>query len=279
VPLSQVHAGIRWLRFSDRNLRLGHLLAKENYLRNLLRSIVAALALTALLVGVGVLSASAGGGKTAKVFSTGGGDKKPACGKGRDDFCTALPNMTVFTNQADNKRNPFEAPSNGRIVAWAIKLGHKPSNKTPSGEPDAKSNLEFFQDNFGNEKYGKGPAARLAILKRQGSGIEFKLADQSPAVKLTGPFFHKETIITLDRPLPIKQGEVVGLTSLTWIPTVLPKDMGGGKAGWRASMKKNVGCTVDDQIAAKAQKKIGSIREYGCKFDARLFYKAYFVPN
>ena len=248
-------------------------------MRSLLRSIVAALALTALLVGIGVLSANAGGGKDAKVFTTGGGDKKPACGKKPDDFCTALPSMTVFTNQADNKRNPFVAPSNGRIVAWAIKLGHKPSNKSPGGNPDTKSNLEFFQDLFGNEKYGKGPVARLAILKRQGSGIEFKLADQSPAVKLTGPFYHASTVITLDRPMPIKQGEIVGLSSLTWVPTVLPKDRGGGKAGWRASMKKNQGCTEADQIDAKPQKKIGSIREYGCKFDARLFYKAYFVPN
>lgn len=233
--------------------------------------------MTALLVGVGVLTASAGGGKEAKVFTTGGGDRKPACGKKPDAFCIALPSMTVFTNQADNKRNPFVAPSNGRIVAWAIKLGHKPSNKSPGGGDP--SNLKFFQDTFGNEKYGKGPVARLAILKRQGSGIEFKLTDQSPAVKLTGPFYHANTVITLDRPMPIKEGEIVGLSSMTWIPTVLPKDMGGGKAEWRASMKKNQGCNVEQQIAAKPQKKVDSTREYGCKFDSRLFYKAYFVPN
>jgi len=185
--------------------------------------------------------------------------------------------MTVITNQADNKRNPFMAPSNGKIVAWAIKLGHKPSNKPGPGQE--KSNLAFFQDTFGSEKFGKGPVARLAILKRQGSGIEFKLTDQSPAVKLTGPFYHADTVITLDRPMPIKEGEIVGLTSLTWIPNVLPKDMGGGKAGYRASMKKNQGCNVPQQIDAKPQKKVDSTREYGCKFDSRLFYKAYFVPN
>ena len=252
-------------------------------MRSFLRSIVPALVLTALVVALGALSAGAverGGGKNAKVFSTGGGDRKPACSKKPKGFCTALPSMTVFTNQADNKKNPFVAPSDGRIVAWAIELGHKPSNKTPPGSgDDTKSNLEFFQDLFGNEKYGNGPVARLAILKRQGSGIEFKLTDQSPAVKLTGPFYHADTVITLDRPMPIKKGEIVGLTSLTWVPTVLPKSMGGGEAGWRASMKKNQGCTESNQIEAKPQKKIGTIREYGCKFDARLFYKAYFVPN
>ena len=189
--------------------------------------------------------------------------------------------MTVFTNQlADKKRIPSWLPSDGRIVAWAIKLGHKPSNKPPEDDPDGKSNLEFFQDLFGNEKYGKGPVARLAILKRQGSGIEFKLTDQSPAVKLTGPFYHANTVITLDRPMPIKEGEIVGLTSLTWVPDVLPKDMGDGKAGWRASMKKNQGCNETGSRSTRSRRRRSArSASTAASSTTRLFYKAYFVPN
>ena len=234
----------------------------------------------AVVVAAGATSASGVGERAgAKVFGKGNAKLKPACRKGRDDSCTAVGSGTFFINQLGDKKQPFKAPSNGRIVAWGIELGHKPSSRPPSNDPDGKSNLEFFQDLFGNDKYGKGPVGRLVILKKQGGGVEHKLVDQSPAVKLSGPFYNQETTITLDRPLPIQQGEVVGFSSLTWVPMVRRKEDGGGKAGYRQSMPRDGGCSVQAQIDAKPQKKVGSIREYGCKFDSRLFYKAYFVSN
>ncbi len=243
-----------------------------------IRSIILALVVAALAVAAGSLSASAvERAQNAKVFGSGDSALKPDCGPKPNDSCTALGSSTVFTNLLGDKEDPFRAPADGRIVAWAVELGHKPSDKDGSDGDDI-SNLEFFQDLFGNEKYGKGPVARLAILKRQ-SGVQYKLVDQSPVVKLSGPFYNKDTVITLDQPLPIKEGEVVGLTSLTWVPTVRSKARGGGKAGYRLSTPREGGCSVQAQIDARPHKKLDSIREYGCKFDSRLFYKAYFVPN
>ena len=223
-------------------------------------------------------AAGGGGGSGSKVFGGGGGDLKPLCGKGRDDSCQAVGSLTTFINQLNGKKHPFVAPKDGKIVAWAIELGHKPSNRPPSNDPNGKSNLEFFQDLFGNERYGKGPVARLAILKRQGSGIEMKLVDQSPAQKLSGPFYNADTVVTLERPLPIKKGEIVGLSSLTWIPMLKPHGQGDGKNSWRASLNKG-DCNESGIINGKPQKRVDSVREYACKFDDRLFYKAYFVPN
>jgi len=243
-----------------------------------IRSLVLAFVVAALAVAVGSLSASAvERAQNAKVFGGGDSELKPDCGPKPDDFCTAIGSVTTFTNQLGDKEDPFVAPSDGKIVAWAIELGHKPSDRVPEGE-NGKSNLDFFQDLFGSDKFGDGPVARLAILKRQ-TGVNFKLVDQSPVVKLTGPFYNTDTVITLDRPLPIREGEVVGLTSLTWIPMIRQKERGGGKAGWRASMPRDGGCTESAQIEARPHKRVGTVREYGCKFDARLFYKAYFVPN
>ncbi len=242
-------------------------------------SVGLALAATALVVGVGITFANAaGGGKNAKVFGKRSESLKPLCGPKPDDSCQAVGSLTTFISRLGDKKHPFVAPSNGKIVAWSIELGSKPSKRPPSNDPDGKSNLEFFQDLFGNEKYGKGPVARLAILHRQGKGVEFKLKSQSPAIKLGGTFYDEDTIITLDKPLPIKKDEIVGLSSMTWIPMLKPHKAGEGKTGWRANLKKG-DCDADGITAGKPQKKVGSTREYGCQFSDRLFYKAYFVPN
>ena len=241
-------------------------------------SIISALALTVLVVAAGYSSAAGGGGSGVKVFGGGDGKLRPFCQKSREQgTCQAVGSLTTFITQLGKKEKPFVAPSDGRIVAWAIELGHKPSNRPPPNDPDAKSNLEFFQDLFGNERYGNGPVAQLAILKRT-NGVQFKLKDKSPAVKLSGPFYNADTTITLDRPLPIKKGEIVGLSSLTWVPMLRPRSEGGGNAAWRASLAKG-DCNENGIINGKPQRKVGTVRDYACQFDDRLFYKAYFVPN
>jgi hypothetical protein len=244
-------------------------------------SIISALVATALVVAAGAAFAAGGGGGGggSKVFGAGDSKLKPFCQKSRErGTCQVVGSLTTFINRLGEKKHPFVAPSDGKIVAWAIELGHKPAHKPPKNDPDGKSNLQFFQDTFGSDKYGKGPVARLAILKRQGGGVEFKLVDQSPTQKLSGPFYNKDTVITLDRPLPIKKGEVVGLSSLTWIPMLKPHKKGDGKSAWRANLKKDA-CNEEGILAGKPQKKVDSVREYGCQFSDRLFYKAYFVPN
>lgn len=233
--------------------------------------------LSTLVVAGGIAAAAGGGGGNgAKVFGKTDEDQKPYCQKSREyGTCFVVGSLTTFINKLGKKDHPFVAPKDGRIVAWSIELGHKPSSRPPEGEN--VSNLEFFQDTFGSEKYGKGPVAKLAILKRQ-QGVQMKLVDQSPAIKLGGSFYNKDTTITLDRPLPIKKGEIVGLSSLTWVPMLRPKGKGARKAHWRASLPKGK-CGEEDIINGKPQKKVDSVRDYGCDFSDRLFYKAWFVPN
>lgn len=243
-----------------------------------IRSISAALATTALAVLAGLFSAGAFGADS-KILGRGDDQLKPDCGPKPESDCFAIGTVTGFITKLGETEDPFVAPSDGKIVAWAIELGHKPSDKVPEDAPEGtKSNLDFFQDLFGSERFGEGPAARLAILRRDGGSVRFKLRSQSPAVKLSGPFYNEDTVITLEDPLPIREGEVVGLTSLTWLPTLREKAAGGGPAGWRASRLRDE-CGPDDARTTRAHKKEGSIREYGCKFNDRLFYKAYFVPN
>lgn len=253
--------------------------SKERILKRPFISILSALLVAAIVVVAGATSASGVGERAgAKVLGGGDASMKPFCQKSRErGTCFVVGSLTTFITQLGNKERPFVAPSDGKIVAWSIELGHKPASRPPNSDPDGKSNLEFFQDLFGSEKYGDGPVARLAVLKRT-QGVQMKLVDQSPTMKLSGPFYNADTTITLDRPIPIRKGEIVGLSSLTWIPMLRPKSKGAGKASWRASLAKGE-CNENGIINGKPQKKVGSIREYACQFDDRLFYKAYFVPN
>ena len=121
--------------------------------------------------------------------------------------------------------------------------------------------------------------ARLAILKRQGSGIEFKLVDQSPTVKLSGPFYNKDTVITLERPLPIKKGEIVGLSSLTWIPMLSRTGQGDGKAAWRTKLEEEATATTRASSTASRRRRSAQSASTAASSPHRLFYKACFVPN
>ncbi len=219
------------------------------------------------MVALGIASAGAAGGgqKDAKTLGPGDTELKPDCGP---NYCEAVGSLTTFITRVGDKENPSVAPSNGRVVAWAVELGRKPKGST----------LEFFQETFGSERYGNGPVARVVVLKRQGTTEEYKLKAQSPEVKLSGPFYNEDTLITLNEPLRIKEGEVVGLTSHTWTPTLRSRSRGGGSAAWRASLGQGK-CNENGIINGKPQNNVGTVRDYSCRFTDRLFYRAYFVAN
>ena len=238
------------------------------------RPLIAAIAIAVLALAVGLLSSSASGARVI-VLGKSATKAKPTCGKKPADACFAVGSVTGFVSKIGQRRGPMRAPSNGKIVAWSITLGHKPSNRLPpgSGENDV-SNLEFFQNLFGSERYGKNPAARIGILKRDRNSNRYKLTAQSPVVRLAG-LFNPETVITLDQPLGIRDGEVVGLTVETWTPNIRP--MGdSNKYLWRASRARGE-CGSEDARRTKPHHRVGTTRQYGCKFNDQFFYTAYFV--
>ncbi len=241
------------------------------------RYITLAVTVALLVGGAGMLAGAATGARLI-VLGKAKTNPKPACGPKPNDSCFAVGSVTGFVTKLGNQKHPFAAPRRGKIVAWSISMGSKPSNKVPEGSDDgAVSNLEFFQDLFGNERYGKNPVASIAILKPSGEKRRYKLRSRSPAVRLARSF-NEETIFSLDKPLLIGQGQVVALTVHTWAPNIIPQSGGSTRYGWRASRKRSE-CGANDARNTKPQTKVGSTRQYGCKFNDRFFYKAYFVPK
>jgi hypothetical protein len=180
--------------------------------------------------------------------------------------CFVIGSVTGFELKADGERHVMRAPTAGKIVAWAVQLA-KPNTL----ERNAFGGRNFF----GTKRYGKEATGRIGILAARKKGT-YKLVRQSPTVKLDQSFgeFH---YITLDKPLTIKKGELVALTTQTWIP-VLTTAQFAPQSTWRASRNAKKCNGKANAINAAPQTKVGSIRSYGCIFTARLLYWAYYVP-
>lgn len=241
------------------------------------RYIALAATVTALVVGAGLIAGAATGARLV-VLGKANTNPKPACDPNPNDSCFAVGSVTGFVSKLGDQNRPFAAPKRGKIVAWSVSLGSKPSNRVPDGSGEgAVSNLQFFQDLFGNERYGKNPVASIAILKPTGENQGYKLRSKSPAVRLARTF-NEETIFTLDKPLLIGEGQTVALSVHTWLPNIIPQSGGSTRYAWRASRKSSE-CGSGDARDTKPHAKLGSTRRYGCLFNDRFFYKAYFVPK
>jgi hypothetical protein len=219
-----------------------------------------AVLLLCLLVGFAVHAGSADAKNATKLGAT----KKtpaPACPKS----CAVAATETAFQTVADGKGSPFKVPSDGRIVAWSVNLG-----------APVDADLNFFNGLFPDNKYKGHPAARLSILKPKGQG-KYKLTKQSPSITLDSRL-GTDPIIALGKPLKVKKGQRVAITIPTWAP-FFQQGLPSGDNQWIASREPGK-CSNGEAKNAKPQQKIGSTRNYGCRFNGeRLLYWAFFVPD
>ena len=176
--------------------------------------------------------------------------------------CQAIGKVTGFQTAIGNAKKPFLAPSDGKIVAWSIKLS-APNDKQK----------QFFDDYYGGQ-----PSARIAVLKSlKKNPIVYKLRAQGPLEDLN-PLLGSTTTFTLRTPLTVRAGQVIGLTIPTWAPAFainLPNDV-----TWRSSRKPNKCQSSTDIQAGFSQQAPGTQRKYGCSYPgARLLYSATMVQG
>jgi hypothetical protein len=192
-------------------------------------------------------------GKTKKTPSS-------SCPGGR---CKITVSVTAVQTVADGSSGVMKVPGNGHLVAWSVDLG-KVDTKD---QPDLTDGL--------NEKYG-APKARIAVLKAK-KHRKFKLTKQSPKVDLSSKL-GTTPIITLKKPLKVKKGQRIGLTTPGWMSD-FEWGLPSADNQWIAS-RNDGACSEKDAPDAKPQQKVGSTRQYGCRFKGeRLLYWAYFVPS
>lgn len=208
----------------------------------------------------------------------GGKAPSPSCPTPKKDppsrkVCQVVASVTAFQTTANGKRPRYRVPSDGHIVAWSIDL--------------SRPNKEEQETLINGFDFGK-PAARLAVVKQQ-SKSKFKLTKQSPIVQLS-KFLGEEPVFTLNKPLRVKKGTVVALTTKSWTSNFAHEGKLTNEGDkWRASRSRRK-CgddptktsqeNEDDLLESKPHRKVGSSRTYGCTYTrSRVLYRAYFVPS
>ncbi len=206
------------------------------------------------------LSANDAGAVSATVLGKTNKTPKSPCIKKKPGDCRIVVHVTSFQSVADGRGGVMKVPSNGHIVAWATSLGTLPKDGVPNA----------------NEKYGGSPYARLAVLKPKGKG-RYKLTKQSPKTQLESKL-GTDPIFTLGKPLKVKKGQRIGITTPNWAPN-FAEGLPNQDNQFLSSREKGL-CAERDALKAKPQKKVGSTRRYACRFNgSRMLYWAYFVPD
>lgn len=184
--------------------------------------------------------------------------------------CRVEGHVTGFQAIADGVARPYEAPFEGKIVAWSITLA-KPSTQETKTTTDEVS---FFDDFLGS------PAeARIGIL-RPVEGTKppkYTLVRQSP-IEVLNPYFGGTPVFALDHPLTVLKGQVVALTVPTWAPMFAFNV--SAENTWRGSRAPEHCASKEDIQDGHPQQGVGKIKTYGCYYsNARLLYTATLVKK
>jgi hypothetical protein len=184
--------------------------------------------------------------------------------------CRVEGHVSGFQSIADGIARPFEAPYNGKIVAWTITLA-KPSTK----ETETTTNeVGFF-----NEFLGEPSEARIGILKPvEGTNPpQYTLVRQSP-LEVLNPYFGTTPVFALKHPLTVLQGQVVALTVPTWAPMFAFNV--SSENTWRGSRLPEHCSSKEDIQDGNPQQGVGKTKTYGCYYsNARLLYTATLVKS
>jgi hypothetical protein len=184
--------------------------------------------------------------------------------------CRVEGHVTGFQAIAGGVPRPYEAPFDGKIVAWSITLS-RPSRT----DGDNMTNEVGFFDEF----LGKPSQARIGVLRPvEGSKPpQFTLVRQSP-LQVLNSYFGSTVIFALDHPLSVLRGQVVGLTIPTWAPMFAFNV--SEENTWRGSRLPKHCSSKEDIQGGHPQQGVGKTKTYGCYYsNARLLYTATLVKE
>ena len=171
--------------------------------------------------------------------------------------CQAVSRTTGYQAKVGPDRTLYQAPADGRIVAWTLALG-KPGPK---------------QTAFFTERLGGDSQAAIVVLA-PGKKLVREVVAKAPLQKLTD-YFGTVVQFPLEQSLPIKKGQFVGLTVPSWAPLL---QIGlGSDTSWRASRAAD-GCgdTATQSALVGARRSVA----FKCLFrTARLTYSATFISS
>ena len=171
--------------------------------------------------------------------------------------CQAVSRTTGYQAKVGPDRALYQAPADGRIVAWSIALG----------DPGPKQTA-FFAERLGGESQ-----AAIVVLGTEKKLVR-RIAAKGPLQRLTD-YFGQVAQFPLEQTLPIKKGQYVGLSVPSWAPAL--QLALGSDTSWRASRPKDSCNDTSTQFALVGDRRA---MPFGCLYKtARLTYSATFIPT
>ncbi len=184
--------------------------------------------------------------------------------------CRVEGHVTGFQAIAGGVARPYEAPFEGKIVAWSITLAKPSTVETPTTSDE----VGFF-----DEFLGRPSEARIGVLRPvEGSKPpRYTLVRQSP-LEVLNPYFGSTPFFALDHPLSVLKGQVVALTVPTWAPMFAFNVEANNT--WRGSRLPEHCASKEDIQSGHPQQVVGKTKTYGCYYsNARLLYTAILVKK
>lgn len=184
--------------------------------------------------------------------------------------CRVEGHVTGFQSIADGVARPYEAPFEGKIVAWSITLA-KPSTKETKTTTDE---VGFFNDFLGSPS-----EARIGVLRpvENTKPPKYTLVRQSP-IEVLNSYFGSTPVFALDHPLTVLKGQIVALTVPTWAPMFAFNV--SAENTWRGSRLPEHCSSKEDIQNGHPQQGVGKTKTYGCYYsNARLLYQAWLVKK
>lgn len=184
--------------------------------------------------------------------------------------CRVEGHVTGFQAMAAGVEQPYEAPFDGKVVAWSISLARPSRHDTGT----TANEVGFFNDFLGTPS-----EARIGVLRPvEGSKPpKFTLVRQGP-IEILNHYFGSRVIFALEHPLTVLRGQIVALTVPTWAPMFAVNV--SGENTWRGSRQPKHCSSRPDIQSGHPQQGVGKTKTYGCYYsDARLLYTATLVKQ
>ncbi|MBJ7458452.1 MAG: hypothetical protein JHD02_04615 [Thermoleophilaceae bacterium] len=191
----------------------------------------------------------------------------PTC---QDTNCQVLTRTTVFQLKVGNKSNVSRVPRDGQVVAYTMYL------------PSVVSKYyTYFSTTFSG-----APTARISILRRTPrKGVtkyRYTLIAQSDKLNVKN-YLGGAPTFALPKPLPVKRGDMIALTTDSWLPNFVLRAE-DQTSTWRSSRPKGkcsrVGTDITNLTTATMHEKLNQIKQYNCGFTgARVLYHATVVDT
>jgi hypothetical protein len=191
----------------------------------------------------------------------------PTC---QDKSCQVLTRTTAFQLKVGNRANVSRVPNDGQVVAYTVYL-----------PAVIDKYYKYFRDT-----YSGAPTTRISILRRTPrkgmTKYRYTLVAQSDKL-FVRRYLGGAPTFALPKPLPVKKGDVIALTTDTWMPGFVLRAE-DATSTWRASRPKgkcsSVGNDITNLQTPRMHETINQIRRYECGLvGGRLLYHATVVDT